>query len=45
MVDAHVDAHLKEFDINPQLQVRLEPTMSNDPYTGRSTGLSLKLRF
>ena len=45
MVDAHVDAHLKEFDLNPQLQVRLEPSMSRDPYTGRSTGLSLKLRF
>jgi hypothetical protein len=45
MVDAHVDAHLKEFDLNPQLQVRLEPSMNNDPYTGRSTGLSLKLRF
>lgn len=45
MVDAHVDAHLKEFDLNPQLQVRLEPSMNNDPYTGRSTGLSLKLKF
>ena len=45
MVDAHVDAHLKEFDLNPQLQVRLEPSMSKDPYTGKSTGLSLKLRF
>src|SRR6478609_11624025 len=27
MVDAHVDAHLKEFDLNPQLQVRVEPSV------------------
>ena len=45
MVDAHVDAHLKEFDLNPQLQVRLEPSMNRDPFNGKSTGLSLKLRF
>lgn len=45
MVDAHVDAHLKEFDLNPQLQVKIEPAVTNDPLTGRSTGLSLKLRF
>src|SRR5882672_6066141 len=25
MVDAHVDAHLKEFDLNPTLHVRIEP--------------------
>jgi hypothetical protein len=25
MVDAHVDAHLKEFDLNPQLKVSIEP--------------------
>ncbi len=45
MVDAHVDAHLKEFDLNPQLKVRLEPSMTNDQLMGRSTGVSLKLRF
>ena len=45
MVDAHVDAHLKEFDLNPRLQVRVEPSMENHALTGRSTGLSLKLRF
>ena len=45
MVDAHVDAHLKEFDLNPQLKVRLEPSMTNDQFLGRSTGVSLKLRF
>lgn len=45
IVDAHVDAHLKEFDLNPQLQVRLEPTMENNLLTGRSKGLSLILKF
>lgn len=45
MVDAHVDAHLKEFDLNPQLQVRLEPSIQNNPLSGKSTGLSLTLRF
>ncbi|MEZ4972044.1 MAG: DUF5683 domain-containing protein [Cyclobacteriaceae bacterium] len=45
LVDAHVDAHLKEFDLNPQLQVRIEPMMESNPMTGRSTGLALKLKF
>lgn len=45
MVDAHVDAHLKEFDLNPNLHVRLHPTMETDAFTGRSTGFSIKFRF
>lgn len=45
MVDAHVDAHLKEFDLNPRLQVRIEPTMRQDVWTGRTTGLALVVRF
>lgn len=45
MVDAHVDAHLKEFEINPKMQVRLEPMMENSMMTGRNTGISLKIRF
>lgn len=45
MVDAHVDAHLKEFDINPKMQVRLEPMMENSMMTGRNAGISLKIRF
>jgi Family of unknown function (DUF5683) len=45
MVDAHVDAHLKEFDLNPKLKVRIEPMMENSYYTGTSTGVSIKLRF
>jgi hypothetical protein len=45
MVDAHVDAHLKEFDLNPKLQITLEPTMENNLMIGRNTGVALKLRF
>lgn len=45
MIDAHVDAHLKEFDLNPNLHVRIQPTMETDVMTGRSTGFSIKLRF
>lgn len=45
MVDAHVDAHLKEFDLNPQLRVRVEPMMDQSYLTGRSTGLALKIKF
>jgi len=40
-VDAHVDAHLKEFDLNPQLHVKIEPSM----LPGNSLGLGLTFRF
>jgi hypothetical protein len=45
MVDAHVDAHLKEFDVNPKMQVRIEPMIENSMLTGRNTGIALKIRF
>jgi len=45
MVDAHIDAHLKEFDVNPQLKVSLEPVMRQNYFTGKSTGLSISLKF
>lgn len=45
MIDAHIDAHLKEFDLNPNLQVSIQPTMNNDVLTGRTTGFSLILKF
>lgn len=45
IVDAHVDAHLKEFDLNPRLQVRLEPHFEQDPMLGRQTGLALVVRL
>lgn len=45
LVDAHVDSHLKEFDVNPQLQVRLEPVVESNPLNGQSVGLALKFKF
>jgi hypothetical protein len=45
IVDAHVDAHLKEFDLNPNLQVKIEPTMSYNPLTGMQTGFSMVVKF
>ena len=45
IVDAHVDAHLKEFDLNPQLQVRIEPRIMQSTMMGRSTGVALIFRF
>jgi hypothetical protein len=45
IVDAHVDAHLKEFDLNPRLQVKIEPMFDQNPMIGRQTGASIVLRF
>jgi Family of unknown function (DUF5683) len=45
MIDAHVDAHLKEFELNPKLKVRVEPMMDSNYYTGTSTGIVIKFRF
>jgi hypothetical protein len=45
MVDAHVDAHLKEFDLNPQLKVSLEPAINQNAYTGRSAGFGITIKF
>lgn len=45
MVDAHVDAHLKEFDINPRLKAKIEPSVQKNYYTGTALGLSLTIKF
>jgi hypothetical protein len=45
IIDAHVDAHLKEFDLNPNLQVRVEPTFKQDVLLGKQTGFTISLRF
>lgn len=45
IVDAHVDAHLKEFDLNPDLQVSIEPMMRQDEMVGRQTGVALIIKF
>ncbi len=40
LVDAHVDAHLKEFDLNPQLHVKAMPWVSPG-----GIGMGLSVRF
>ena len=47
MVDAHVDSHLKEFDLNPDLKTRvsIEPTVTQDAMLGRQSGVSVIFRF
>ena len=41
IVDATVDAHLREFDINQNLSMKLEPSIQSNPYTNFQAGLSL----
>lgn len=45
MIDAHVDSHLKEFDVNPDLKVSIEPTVTQDLVLGRQTGVAVIFRF
>lgn len=45
LVDAHVDAHLRDFDLNPQLKVSLGPSIKQDPLYGQSSGFSITLKF
>lgn len=44
-IDAHIDAHLREFDVNPRLRARIEPAIDNSYLTGSTVGLALTLRF
>ncbi len=45
IVDAHVDAHLREFDLNPKLQVSLTPTVEQSAILGQQSGISLVIKF
>ena len=45
MVDAHVDAHLKEFDLNPKLQVSIRPMAEQSAMVGNQTGFSIVFKF
>src|SRR5690606_32267665 len=45
IIDAHVDAHLKEFDVNPNLQVKMQPLLRTEMLTGNQVGFSVTLRF
>lgn len=43
IAEAHIDAHLKEFKLNPDLQVQVEPVIRNAQ--GLNTGVALKFKF
>lgn len=44
IVDAHVDAHLREFDLNPELQVKVKPSF--EPVMTQATlGVGIKFTF
>ncbi len=45
IADAHVDAHLIEFDINEDLSVKLEPTLIPVDIGGTTTGFSIRFKF
>jgi hypothetical protein len=45
IIDAHVDAHLKEFDLNPNLKVSIEPLFEQNSLVGKQTGGSIIVRF
>ena len=45
IVDANVDAHLIEFDVNQDLSVRLEPAYNPIDIGGSSLGMAIKFKF
>jgi len=45
IIDAYVDAHLKEFDINDDLSFQVKPLFYTTNYSHLATGLTLSLRF
>ena len=44
IVDATVDAHLREFNINENLSMRVEPSFQSNPYQNMQAGLMLNFR-
>lgn len=45
ILDAHIDAHLKEFDLNPDLKVTIDPMFEQPTYARYNAGVSIKLKF
>jgi len=45
IAEAHIDAHLKEFKLNPDLRVKIEPMFEQPQFADYQAGLSLKIRF
>jgi hypothetical protein len=44
IADAHIDAHLKEFDLNEKLKLSVDPSLSRS-FNSTNAGLSLTLHF
>ena len=44
VLDAHVDAHLHEFEVNEQLALSIRPSMVQNPWNIANVGLSLQLK-
>lgn len=45
IVDATVDAHLREFNINEDLSLKIKPSIQSSPYNNMHAGLSLNFRL
>lgn len=45
MIDAYVDAHLFDFDISPDLSLRVEPKVEQGPFASKTFGLQCSFRF
>ncbi|MEP2772634.1 MAG: DUF5683 domain-containing protein [Fulvivirga sp.] len=45
IAEAHIDAHLKEFKLNPDLKVSVEPMFERPQFANYNAGLSIKLKF
>lgn len=45
IVDAYVDAHLQDFDINDDLAIRIKPSLFSTPGGQTGTGIALTLHF
>ncbi len=45
IVDAHVSAHLHEFEVNDNLSMTISPTIQSTPVISQVVGLSLSLRI
>ena len=45
IADAHIDAHLREFDVNPDLQVKLKPSIQPIINGSFSTGIGIRFRI
>ncbi len=45
VVDAHVDAHLRDFDVNDDIALAIKPAMVSNPWNIPNVGLTLQLKL